>query len=62
MILLGKESRSTEHLWNILAPGTREFSGLPKEPYGYLDKSFSFENMIYWENDPTFSYKPEIKA
>ena len=55
---LNRIKKGPENIPKIL----KESSGLPKVPYGYLDKSFSFENMIYWENDPTFSYKPEIKA
>ena len=58
MMALNRIKKGPENIPKIL----KESSGLPKVPYGYLDKSFSFENMIYWENDPTFTYKPEIKA
>ena len=56
---LNRIKKGPENIPKIL----KEFSGLPKVPYGYLDKSFSFENMIYWDNDPTTTYNTsKIKA
>ena len=31
----------------------KESGGLPKESYGYVDKSFFFESMIHFEGDST---------